>query len=49
MIRDAFITGLLSHANCQRLLVAFEQARTLDLVQKNSVDDEMDVDFAHLT
>jgi len=44
MIRDAFINGLLSHAIRQRLLenrelelaTAFEQARTLDLAQKNS-------------
>jgi len=44
MVRDAFINGLLSHVIRQMLLenreldlaTAFEQARTLDLAQKNS-------------
>jgi len=36
MVGDAFINGLLSHVIRQRLLTAFEQARTLDLAQKNS-------------
>jgi len=44
MVRDAFINGLLFHVIRQRLLenreldfaTAFEQARTLDLAQKNS-------------